>query len=225
MSRELVAMLCWALWKSRNELVWNQKHVEVKDAVVLARTVLNQWLYAEDKTFDPSLGLLFPEDGNENWTLPNVDTIKINIDVAIFSSTNCYSYSCVARTHTGTLLEAKAKCVRGVVSPEVAEAIGIHEALSWIKDKKWSRVEVELDCLVAIQSIRSPSTMYSYFGRIITKCKKLLDELKDCLVSLKFVKRYVNNGAHYLTRSTCFIVDRSLSVSNAPSVLMNDLIV
>uniref|UniRef100_A0A803PJ10 Reverse transcriptase domain-containing protein n=1 Tax=Cannabis sativa TaxID=3483 RepID=A0A803PJ10_CANSA len=213
-SRQLVAMLCWALWKSRNELVWNQKNVEVKDVVVLAQMVLNQWLYAQDKNFDPSLGLLFPEDGNEHWTLPNIDTIKINTDAAIFSSTNCYSYSCVARTHNGTLLQAKAKCVRGVVSPEVAKALGIHEALNWIKDKQWSRVEVESDCLVAIQSIRSSSTMFSYFGRIITKCKKLLDESKDCFVSLKFVKRSANNGAHYLARFTCSIADRSLSVSN-----------
>uniref|UniRef100_A0A803NUC3 Reverse transcriptase domain-containing protein n=1 Tax=Cannabis sativa TaxID=3483 RepID=A0A803NUC3_CANSA len=75
-------------------------------------------------------------DGNEHWTLPNVNTIKINTDAVIFSSTNCYCYSCVARSHNGTLLEAKAKCVRGVVSPEVAEAIGIHEALSWIKEKQ-----------------------------------------------------------------------------------------
>uniref|UniRef100_A0A803QSS3 Reverse transcriptase n=1 Tax=Cannabis sativa TaxID=3483 RepID=A0A803QSS3_CANSA len=203
--------------------------VGLSGSVVLSVTALNQWLYAQDKTFDPSLGLFFSEDGNEHWTLPNVNMIKINTDAAIFSSSNCYSYSCVARTHTSSLLEAKAKCVRGVVSPELAEAIGIHEALSWIKDKKWCRVEVESDCLVASQAIRSSSTIYSYFGRIITKCKRLLDELKDYLVSLKFVKRSTNNGAHYLARSTCFIADRSLSVSNAPSefisVLMNDLIV
>ncbi|XP_060972201.1 uncharacterized protein LOC133038159 [Cannabis sativa] len=227
-SRQLVVMLCWALWKCRNDLVWNQKSAEVKDVVMLAQTVLNQWLYAQDKNFDPSLGLLYPEDGNEHWTPPNVDTIKINTDAAIFSSTNRYSYSCVARSHLGILLEAKAKCVRGVVSPEVAEAIGIHEALSWIKDKQWSRVVIESDCLVAIQSIRSSSTMSSYFGRIINKCKSLLDDLKDCFVSLRFVKRSANNGAHYLARSTCFIADRSLSVSTAPSefisVLMNDLI-
>uniref|UniRef100_A0A803PQ37 Glycosyltransferase n=1 Tax=Cannabis sativa TaxID=3483 RepID=A0A803PQ37_CANSA len=117
MSRQLVVMLCWALWKSRNDPVWNQKHVEVTDVVVLALRVLNQWLYAQDKTFDPSLGLLFPEDGNEHWTSPNIDTIKINTDATIFSLTNYYSYSCVARTHASTLLEAKAKCVRGVVSP------------------------------------------------------------------------------------------------------------
>uniref|UniRef100_A0A803QFT1 Reverse transcriptase domain-containing protein n=1 Tax=Cannabis sativa TaxID=3483 RepID=A0A803QFT1_CANSA len=225
--RYLISMLCWSLWKSRNSLVWNQKSVEVADVLVLTRTTLNQWIYAQDRQFDPSFGLMNSEDGNEHWQVPKENTIKINTDVAIFESTTRYSYSCVARDHAGRLVEAQASCRQGAVKPEIAEAVGILEALSWIKQQGWRDVEVESDCLVAIQSIRSSSTMDSYFGRVVSKCKDLLIELKHKFISLKFVKRSANNGAHFLARSTCFIADRILRESNAPaefiSVLMNDL--
>lgn len=46
-------------------------------------------------------------------------------------------------------------------------------------------------------------------------------------VSLKFVKRSANNAAHNLARSTCFLSDRVIRASEAPSelvsVLMKDL--
>uniref|UniRef100_A0A803R3C9 RNase H type-1 domain-containing protein n=1 Tax=Cannabis sativa TaxID=3483 RepID=A0A803R3C9_CANSA len=90
------------------------------------------------------------------------------------------------------------------------------------------RTELESHCLVAIYTvhIRSSSIMRSYFGRIISKSKELLVDMKDRFISLKFIKRSANNGAHYLTRSTCFIADRSLRASNAPIfVLLNDLII
>lgn len=49
------------------------------------------------------------------------------------------SVSHVARNQNGDLLEAKAKCQRGIVNPHVAEAIGIREALSWIKNQSGTR--------------------------------------------------------------------------------------
>lgn len=43
-------------------------------------------------------------------------------------------------------------CKIGRVAPEIAiaEAIGVREALSWIKEQKWERVTVETDCLASI---------------------------------------------------------------------------
>uniref|UniRef100_A0A803NFH5 RNase H type-1 domain-containing protein n=1 Tax=Cannabis sativa TaxID=3483 RepID=A0A803NFH5_CANSA len=128
-------MLRWSLWKSQNSLVWNQKSVEVANVLVLTRTTLNQWNYAQDRQFDLSFGLMNPEDGNDHWQAPKENTIKINMDATIFESTTRYSYSCVARDHAGRLVEARASCRQGAVKPEIAEAVGILEALSWIKQQ------------------------------------------------------------------------------------------
>lgn len=39
---------------------------------------------------------------------PDENTIKINVNASVLSMENKYGYGCVARDHTGTLLEVKA---------------------------------------------------------------------------------------------------------------------
>ncbi|KAL1831294.1 hypothetical protein ACET3Z_000945 [Daucus carota] len=40
------------------------------------------------------------------------------------------------------------RCKQGTIDPELAEAIGIREALSWVKNMDWQNVVLETDCLV-----------------------------------------------------------------------------
>lgn len=86
---------------------------------------------------------------------------------------------------------------------------------------------VETDSLVAVQAIRSNSSLLSYFGRVIEDCKRLLEELKGWKVALVFVKRSANSVAHYLARAGYSLADRTWRLSNAQpefiDVLMNDL--
>lgn len=41
----------------------------------------------------------------------------------------------IARDYAGELVEATTKCRYGQINPEIEEALGIKEALSWIKSK------------------------------------------------------------------------------------------
>ena len=76
----------------------------------------------------------------------------------------------IARNHEGNLMEAKACCKQGSLSPDLAEAIGIREALSWIKSKGWPKVVLETDCLLITQAIRCSSINLSYVGRVVDEC-------------------------------------------------------
>ncbi|KAL8121558.1 hypothetical protein AgCh_018338 [Apium graveolens] len=213
--------------KGRNALVWNNKGMVVSEIVESAVSILSQWHSAQDKFFDPSLGFMTHIDGDEHWCVPNDNMIKVNTDAAIFDNSQCFSFSAVARDHEGGLIEAISRCEGGQLASEVVEALGIKEALSWIKRKSWMEVVVETDSLVCVQAIRSGSVMLSYFGRVIAQCKQLPEELKDRNVSLKFVKRSANKVTHYLARHTCVISDRVWRVDNIHSefidVLSNDL--
>ena len=111
--------------------------------VVLAQTVLNQWRSVQDKSQDSSLGLMSVDDGAEHWRKPSASTIKINTYAATFSNPGQFSFALVARDHTGSLQEARSFCRTGTVQPEIAEAMGIREALSWIKSTLWSKVIIE----------------------------------------------------------------------------------
>ena len=82
-------------------------------------------------------------DGKAQWERPPEGMIKINTDGALFEDSNTYSYSMIVRNHAGDLVESKASCRQGTVNPEMAELMGIREALSWLKDKDYASAIVE----------------------------------------------------------------------------------
>nr|XP_017251820.1 PREDICTED: uncharacterized protein LOC108222412 isoform X3 [Daucus carota subsp. sativus]XP_017251821.1 PREDICTED: uncharacterized protein LOC108222412 isoform X3 [Daucus carota subsp. sativus] len=195
--------------------------MDVTEVVVMAKSTLNHWINAQDKFFDSSLGYMTQDDGVERWRTPNVDTIKINTDAAIFETSCCYSFALVAHDHTGALVEASSRCLLSNASPEMAEIMGIREALSWVKRRPGIKVEIETDSLIAVQAIRSSAVKLSYLGRLVQECRELLVETKDRIVSLKFVRRSANNVAHYLARYSCFPADRVWRGDNAHSALVD----
>lgn len=95
-------------------------------------SILDHWKSAQDKIFDPFLSHMNHEDGHEHWQLPTLNRIKINTDAAIFTASNCYNHAFVVRNHNSEFIEAESKYVRGQVIPELAEATGVRDALSWV---------------------------------------------------------------------------------------------
>lgn len=222
-----IFMIAWMIWNNRNDVVWKQRGREYKDIVTLAIQILNNWEFAQDKSFDFSFGFISQTEGDMCWKQPQTGTIKINTDAALFEDSNLYSYAMIARNHEGQMLQVKSSCRQGNADPEMAEAVGIREALSWIKEHNWPQGIVESDCLGAIQAIRCSSINLSYLGRVIDECKRLLLELKSRNVTLRFVKRSANMVAHYLARYSSSLADRSWEMGEAHSefthVLLNDL--
>lgn len=223
-----VAMLCWMIWKVRNELVWNQKSKGVSNVVESASMVLNQWQIAQDKSFVNHLSFMTQDDGFEHWRLPMANRVKVNVDAAIFEASNRYSFAIVVRGSTGELIQAMSSCREGNVTPDVAEGIAIREALSWVKTQSRSGYEIETDWLLLVQAIRSDSIFLTYLGRIIEECKALLTDLKDRDVILRFVKRSANNVSHYLARYSSLLADRIWRMSDVHpafhNVLLSDLL-
>ncbi|XP_074351531.1 uncharacterized protein LOC141690649 [Apium graveolens] len=166
-------------------------------------------------------------DGKEHWEYPRNGDLKVNTDAAIFTNSNRYSFSMVARDHLGELVEAKSSCKQGTIDPVLAEAIGIREALSWVKEHGWCGTAVETDCLAMVQAIRCSSVTLSYLGRVIDECKGLLAQLKERNVTLMFVKRSANKVAHYLARHSNSIADRSWRMEDVSPdfyrVMLDDL--
>ncbi|KAM6544107.1 hypothetical protein CsatB_008554 [Cannabis sativa] len=204
--RKIIAMTCWAIWKARNDCVWKEKTASVAAVTILASSMLEQWSKAQDKTHVPTAAFLSPADGALSWQKPATGEVKINTDAALFSDPNRYSFACVARDDSGHVLEAISSCKLGVVTPELAEAMGVREALSWLKKKGWNRVTIESDSLTVVQALRSSLPMSSYFGGVISDCKTLLESVSD--VSILFVKRSANGVAHAVARASSYVADR-----------------
>ncbi|XP_060959224.1 uncharacterized protein LOC115699974 [Cannabis sativa] len=223
-TRISIAVTCWALWKTRNDLVWSDKISTTANVSLLAQTTLVNWSQAQDKSLVLTAGFLTEAAGLDKWQKLTAPSLKINTDAAIFDSGGSYSFVCVARGAAGELLEALTCCRAGIVQPELAEAMGVREALNWIKKKGWIGTIVETDCLTVVQAIQSNLPLLSYFGSIISNCKELLKQL--CGVSVNFIKRSANSVAHSFARASYFIADRTLSSNDVSTellhVIMND---
>lgn len=128
-----IAMRCWAIWKAQNDLVWNNNGTSVDSVVYLAISSLEQWTRAHDISTIPMAAFLTEEDGSAKWIKQGDNVIKINVDAILFPEIRTHNFSCVARNSTGMVLEALTCCRAGIVDPEMAEALGVREALSWIK--------------------------------------------------------------------------------------------
>lgn len=104
-----------------------------------------------------------PEDGLVKWH-PACNRVKVNTDAELFENPDRYSYAFIARNHEGELVrnhegelvEARSKCCASIVTPVLAEEMGVREVLSWIKMKQQCNVDIETDSLELVQWLCSP---------------------------------------------------------------------
>uniref|UniRef100_A0A803Q3U1 RNase H type-1 domain-containing protein n=1 Tax=Cannabis sativa TaxID=3483 RepID=A0A803Q3U1_CANSA len=184
--RCVLVMLCWAIWEARNALVWNKK---------------------------ASWPGIHAGNGAKHWIFPQVNSIKINVDVALFERENGFGFGfgVVARDSNDFLVEGCTTFLVGQVELEVAEAMRVREALSWIKGHHWQSVSLETDCLLVVQALRVTFSIISLFGHVIDDCKHLLVLLRN--ISVIFVKRSVNMVAHNFAKAAILYPDCRFSWS------------
>uniref|UniRef100_A0A803NW35 RNase H type-1 domain-containing protein n=1 Tax=Cannabis sativa TaxID=3483 RepID=A0A803NW35_CANSA len=121
---------------------------------------------------------------------------------------NSYGFGMVARDHLGSPLHIHAAYHGGYFPPEVIEAMGIKEALSWIKAYHWKGVTIESDSMLVVQAIHSTQLMTFVFGLVVNDCRTLLSSLSD--IQLRFVRPSANRAAHYVARHARSLTGRSI---------------
>uniref|UniRef100_A0A803PJ47 Reverse transcriptase domain-containing protein n=1 Tax=Cannabis sativa TaxID=3483 RepID=A0A803PJ47_CANSA len=210
-----VAVIGWAIWKARNELVRNNKQPVASTVVQSALAYFDQWKSVKSQSFESDMpaGVV----SSPRWVPPLLNTIKVNIDASIFASENRFGFGWLARDHEGRVLFASAVAHQVAVEPVMAEAIGLKEVLSWLKTNDYPQVVVESDCQVLINAIQNKVTMYYPFGLIVVDCVSLLNVLRS--VTLNFVRRSANKAANFLARNAGSYAGRSYSGGLVPTDL------
>ncbi|KAH9705863.1 putative reverse transcriptase/RNA-dependent DNA polymerase [Citrus sinensis] len=195
---ELAAMVCWRIWVQRNDKVWNSRCGQVYQILNSAGHLLHQWQYwRKQLLFDDAVGSSLSHGASK------------------------ISFGCVVRNFEGTFLAAKCDCFAGSFGAREAEALGVREALSWLKCLHLPRVIIEVDYLQVFKALTENLSSPNGFGLIIEECRFLAHELGE--VQFSFVRRSANVAAHRVAR-----VGGSLSGPNEWSVvpprwLMNNL--
>ncbi|KAM6547722.1 hypothetical protein CsatB_019398 [Cannabis sativa] len=120
---EEAVMVGWAIWKARNDMLWNGRSCSAADVVWLARTNLRQWTCAQSKR-SGSISLSSNRtDTREYWSKPAAGQFKINVDGAVFEDTNEIGTGFVARDCDGKVIEAFSTISSVSCRPEIAEIL------------------------------------------------------------------------------------------------------
>ena len=80
-----------------------------------------------------------------------------------------------------------------------AEALGVREALSWLKHLHLPRVIIEMDCLEVFKALSDNHSNPNGFGLIIEECRFLTQNLRE--VQFSFVRRSANVAAHSVAKT------------------------
>ena len=106
--------------------------------------------------------------------------VLVNSDAAIFFSSNGMGFGIVIRDHTGSCLAACGEHVKGVTSLEMAEALALRRAVSFVVAEGFSHLIVATDCLSVIQRVLSSEVDRSALGAVTEDVKRLARSMTTC---------------------------------------------
>ncbi|KAL8544247.1 hypothetical protein ACS0TY_004689 [Phlomoides rotata] len=119
-------MVIWRLWKERNEELWNKTHVDAHTVVRLAKQFLEDWLSSRVALANGSSRHMCGK-----WHPPRGDYLKANIDATFFNTMEI-GFGVIIHDSNGRHIYSRSHVMPGFYQSKKGEAIGLHEALSWI---------------------------------------------------------------------------------------------
>ncbi|XP_074336055.1 uncharacterized protein LOC141673224 [Apium graveolens] len=96
-----IATISWAVWKARNELVWNQNRSQEDKVVESTKEYLTQWRIAQARSSVALVSPMGDGDGASCWVKSRIDTVKVMVDAAIFKNCGEFGFGIVARDCEG----------------------------------------------------------------------------------------------------------------------------
>jgi len=131
---------------------------------------------------------------------PDEEYVKCNIDAALFTDQGCFGVGMCLRNSRGRFIKALSKWYDSIPTPLEAEALSLRDAIYWLGQLDLSKVHIELDCKLVVDSIVDRSINHSEFGYIMATCRAMLQHFPNFKIS--FVRRQANFVTHILARAS-----------------------
>ncbi|CAH9084823.1 unnamed protein product [Cuscuta epithymum] len=185
---EQFVLICWSLWKSRNDKLWKNISTFWRGVVARGETMLAGWKEARVQQSDwkaSSGGERGGGDGTQGkWQPPGAGVVKINVDAAVHSHGDWRGLGLVARNDKGSFIAGRSVRERGRFSVSTTEALAIREAVLWAAQAGWAEVIIESDALSVVQRI-ADSDGISYEDNIFAEIRHM-------------IARFANLNVHYV---------------------------
>ncbi|XP_057434741.1 uncharacterized protein LOC130727579 [Lotus japonicus] len=179
----------WAIWKARNDKLFNELSPDPISAINSNMNSLQDWREAQN-----SLNVEENTNPEVAWKALAGGKIKINIDAG-WTGSNSTGFGFIARSHTGSLLVAGTHLECQRLDPLVAEASALRWSMMKACELEMDSVTFESDSLIVIRAMRADSSDWTIHN-IIQDCQALAENFNS--VSFSHVKRNANLPAHVL---------------------------
>lgn len=211
----LLLTVCWKLWQVRNNRVWNNVKPQCASIFEDSAAYLDAW-----KSVHADVKLPISPAPPVRWQRPPPGYLKVNVDAANDNLTNATGVGFLLRNSEGTFMAAVQKKFACYYNAKLAEAMGIREALKWLKSIQVDHAQIETDALLVVEAVKH-STCCTSFDLILNDIRNLADDFSS--LSFVFVKRSANKAAHSLARDALLIADRKVWGPSPPPFLVDVL--
>lgn len=184
-----VAMICWSIWKCRNESIFNKVKPDSRRAIMLADSMRLDWLSHQEKK-----GSAATRTSEPVWTPPPAGSMKMNFDAGWAGATGM-GLGLVVRDSLGAFQVAATHYQEVRMDPLMAEAVGLRWALNLATNWNLDSLVVSSDCQQLVKAFHSPIE-YPSLKNILLDCLQLIDSFSS--FSLLFEYRQTNRVAHAL---------------------------
>ncbi|XP_062113926.1 uncharacterized protein LOC133824926 [Humulus lupulus] len=99
-------MVCWSIWKARNEVVWKNRGWKAEGIVVSAKTYFDHWKMAQENSVQWQSTHSGSVSEIVHWTKPKHGRIKINVDITLFANRGSFGVGWVVRNDEGLCIDA-----------------------------------------------------------------------------------------------------------------------
>ncbi|XP_073046220.1 uncharacterized protein [Primulina eburnea] len=116
-----------------------------------ANDTLKEWLAV--RMVEPHLNKQQNLGSNVIWRKPLENFLKCNVDAGFDTEKRSFAVGMVVGDFNGSFIIRKTSLHHGTALVKEAEALAIHEALSWIKGMGHDKVIVESDSKTSVDAI------------------------------------------------------------------------
>ncbi|XP_072079573.1 uncharacterized protein [Arachis hypogaea] len=199
MQDELISrlgFLCWSMWKSRNQYVFQNIGINPKSTIIRAAISESEYKRAIDKVQSIQNNRTRERGRRVTWIAPPKDWLKINIDASFCSQTGRAVTTAVVRNWKGSVITGSAtKIITN--SSLSAEAYAFREALIMAQNLQFDKSIIETDCQALAQALKSKGSI-GEIDAIIRDIQNLITEISQ--IRITWVPREGNKLAHTVAK-------------------------
>ncbi|XP_026416837.1 uncharacterized protein LOC113312290 [Papaver somniferum] len=185
--RSLLMFGCWVIWKERCDCVFQDKALNPNNTVARIKHYMSQLSFNHIRV-NSLEGNPITSTGIPNSSSRDVNTVKVFVDASFNNLTNECGTGMVICDCTGAVTGVKGSYATGVRDSETGECMAVMEALSWIKEKGFQKIDIVADAETVVKHITMEELFVSWENRkIIRNIKSILSSFNFC--SITHVKR------------------------------------